>query len=68
MRKCAELSTEVEKVASISNVYITCHYICKRNRSSHTAWCPQASRLNWFAVCAYTKTCNLKYKQHGRFL
>jgi hypothetical protein len=68
IRKCAELSTEVKNVASRSGVYLTCHYVCNRNRSSHTAWCPQAYRLARFAVGDHKKTCNLKYMQHGKFL
>jgi hypothetical protein len=45
MRKCEEFSTEVKKVVSRSGVYLTCHYICNRNLSSHIARCPQATRL-----------------------
>ena len=68
VRKCAELSTEVKKVASRSGACLTCHYICNRNRSSLTAWCPQATRLTRFVVGDHKKTCKLKSMQHGKFI
>jgi hypothetical protein len=63
---CAIIITTIASVASRSRSHLTFRYICNRSDSSHTAWCPQLTRLTEFTAHDHTKICNLKYMQHSQ--